>query len=539
MLCLFTRAVLILALLFGFLFAILMAFGYYFEWSTLTIIIITLLIVSAQFFLGPYIIQFIYKIKWISLDDLPQINRDFIINSCQKKRLKIPKLGIIDDGNPNAFTFGNFPSNARLVLTRGLIEKLTGEEVNSVIAHELGHIAHWDFVVMTLASVVPLVFYIIYIGTVRSRSGDRRSRGGAVIVGLISYIFYIITQYIVLLLSRIREYYADEYSAKLTENPDLLSASLVKIAYGLSESRGKSEKDISMSSRFNATKSLGIFDIANAKVLALASARVGGFTIENMMNAMKWDLWNPWATVYELNSTHPLPAKRIRRLEGIMHKMGKPSAFDFKLQKPESFFDEFIADIFIKYMPVFSFLLVFILLLIFIPIYYYVEPLTLIGASLGGAIAIASVFSFLKTLFKYPSKKFPERKVASLLGEVKVSAIRPIPATVKVRIIGRGIPGLFWSEDMVLQDDTGFIVIDYRQPLNILNFLFGIFIAEKMIGKEAIAEGWYRRSPLPHLEMFRITTDDKVRKGYIRIVRIFFAIAGVIIGLGILGYIFV
>jgi len=536
---LFTRAVIVIALLFGILFAVLMAVGFYLEWSTLTLIILTILIVGLQFFLGPYIIQLIYKIKWVTLDDLPQINRDFIVNSCQKKGLKIPRLGIINDGNPNAFTFGHFPSDARLVLTRGVLEKLTGEEVNSVIAHELGHIAHWDFVVMTVASIVPLVFYIVFITLIRGRVGGRKNRGGAIIIGLISYIFYIITQYIVLLLSRIREYYADEYSAKLTENPDLLSSSLVKIAYGLAESTGKSEDNKSFSNRLHAAKSLGIFDPTSARTLALASAGTGGFTIENMKNAMKWDLWNPWATVYELNSTHPLPAKRIRRLEEMAGKMGRTSAYDFKLQKPESFFDEFIFDVFVKYLPILAFLIIFILSLVFIPIYYYVDTLTLVGASFGSALTITSIFSLLKTIFKYPGKNFPERKVASLLGEVKVSAIRPIPATIKGRIIGRGIPGLFWSEDMVIQDDSGFIVIDYRQPLSIINLLFGLFVTEKMIGKDAVAEGWYRRSPTPHLEMYRITTDDKVRKGYIRGVRIFIGILGVIVGMGIVGYIFI
>jgi heat shock protein HtpX len=537
---LFTRAVLVLALLFGILFAILMVVGYYFNWSIFTIILITILIVGFQFYLSPYIIQLFYRIKWITLDDLPQVNRDFILNSCQRKRLKVPRLGIIDDGNPNAFTFGHFPSDARLVLTRGVLEKLSGEEVNSVIGHELGHIAHWDFVVMTIASLVPLIFYIIFITFVRARVGSRRGRGGgsALLIGLASYIFYILTQYIVLLLSRIREYYADEYSAKLTENPDLLSSSLVKIAYGLADSRGKSEDNKKFSDRLHAAKSLGIFDPTSARALALASAGGGGFTIDNMMNAMKWDLWNPWATVYELNSTHPLPAKRIRKLEEMAHKMGKPSAYDFKLQKPESFFDEFLADVFVKYLPIFAFLVIFILSLIFIPMYYYVNTLTLIGSSFGSALIITSIFSLLKTMFKYPAKNFPERKISSLLGEVKVSAIRPIPATIKGRIIGKGIPGLFWSEDMVLQDESGFIVIDYRQPLSILNLMFGLFVTEKLIGKDAIAEGWYRRSPTPHLEMYRITTDDKVRKGYIRSVRIFLGIFGVIIGLGIVGYVF-
>jgi len=52
-------------------------------------------------------------------------------------------------------------------------------------------------------------------------------------------------------------------------------------------------------------------------------------------------------------------------------------------------------------------------------------------------------------------------KVSSLLSKVKVSGIRPLPCMVKGRIIGRGIPGLIWSEDFVLQDETGIIFVSF------------------------------------------------------------------------------
>jgi heat shock protein HtpX len=76
------------------------------------------------------------------------------------------------------------------------------------------------------------------------------------------------------------------------------------------------------------------------------------------------------------------------------------------------------------------------------------------------------------------------------------------------RVIGRGVPGLFYSEDLVLQDDTGFIILDYRQPLRILEFLFGWTRAEKLIGMRGEAEGWYRRSPKPYFEMRRLRLEN-------------------------------
>lgn len=73
------------------------------------------------------------------------------------------------------------------------------------MAHELGHIGHWDFVVMTIATIVPLLLYILFIST-RSGRGRRRGGGYLALIGIASYVAYLVSQYIVLLLSRVREY---------------------------------------------------------------------------------------------------------------------------------------------------------------------------------------------------------------------------------------------------------------------------------------------------------------------------------------------
>lgn len=72
------------------------------------------------------------------------------------------------------------------------------------------------------------------------------------------------------------------------------------------------------------------------------------------------------------------------------------------------------------------------------------------------------LFALVRATRSYPQGRFPERSVASLVTEMKVSGVRSAPCTLKGKIIGRGVPGLFWSEDLVIQDDTGFVVLDYR-----------------------------------------------------------------------------
>jgi heat shock protein HtpX len=103
---------------------------------------------------------------------------------------------------------------------------------------------------------------------------------------------------------------------------------------------------------------------------------------------------------------------------------------------------------------------------------------------------------------------FRSASIVDLVGEVEVSHIRSIPVTVRGKIIGRGIPGLFWSKDLVLQDETGFITLIYRQPLGILETLFGWLKADQFVGFTGTARGWYRRGPSPYLELLDFQIDN-------------------------------
>lgn len=135
----------------------------------------------------------------------------------------------------------------------------------------------------------------------------------------------------------------------------------------------------------------------------------------------------------------------------------------------------------------------------------------------------------VKTLFSYRGRDFPEFSVAGLLASVKVSAVRPVPCTVRGRIIGKGVPGLIWSEDFVLRDETGIIFLDYRQPLRLWEVLFGLLQGDRHIGREVMVEGWYRRSPMPHLEIKSIKTGSETKYCYVYHVKI---VLGVCLMLG-------
>jgi len=102
---------------------------------------------------------------------------DVIRRVCAEKNLQHPRLGLIADGNPTAFTYGTFPNSARLVVSEGLFTYLDDEEVAAVYAHELGHIVNYDFGWMTVAATLVQIMYLVYTLARRmENSGGYRQR---------------------------------------------------------------------------------------------------------------------------------------------------------------------------------------------------------------------------------------------------------------------------------------------------------------------------------------------------------------------------
>src|SRR3972149_11036128 len=125
---LFFRSILVLALLFGLLFAIGMAALTYLEAPIWRAVFFALGVLFLQYLLGPWILQLIYKIEWTDLQALDPTLSDFVSRICSERGIPPPRFGLIRDGNPNAFTFGHYPGDARLVVTTGLLELLGAEE---------------------------------------------------------------------------------------------------------------------------------------------------------------------------------------------------------------------------------------------------------------------------------------------------------------------------------------------------------------------------------------------------------------------------
>lgn len=561
------RMAIAIFLLFGLLFAFLMGLtalletlGYLHGISIIMIsVIFAVFVLLLQWGLSPYIVMWLYKIEWVEPEYFGQNIANFIRSKCAEKGINIPRCGIIGDGNPNAFTFGWTKNRAYLVLTSGIFTYCDEEEVKSVVAHELGHIVNNDFVVMTVIAAIPLILYVIYRGCLRTLrygriGGSGRGRGNVLLFILItmvlSYIAYVISNLIALYFGRLREYYADRFSAIETRNPNALATALIKIAYGMASVekqqrlarptsytssstsyhhrayRGGKEKSLGKSYLHENT--LGIFNLASARALAsMAATRSGEISIENMKKAMAWDLWNPWAFFLELQMTHPLPAKRILALGRLAEQTGQIPLITFDIKQPETYWDDFLRDIFMKYLCIVGGVGSFI-------ISYFLLNIPLIS-SVGLALIIAGLCGLIFVLgYKYPSG-FRDTTVENLIINPKASPIRGIPVRLKGRIVGRGNPGYYFSEDLKIDDGTGLLLIDYNQIIRIIDFLASILWTPYQVGKTVIVEGWYHREVIPYLNLFAIySRGERLGRVYAREILAGVCIIFLVIGLLIL-----
>jgi heat shock protein HtpX len=197
------------------------------------------------YFQGDSILLGLAGARKISHDDNPRLYNIVEEMKIASGLEKVPDIYIIDDPAPNAFAVGRNPDKAAVAVTSGLLQKLSRDELQGVIGHEIAHIRNRDVLLMAIASVmlgtiVILAWYasrfMLFGGMGRSRSSSSSGGGGgAQIIVLVAAIALMIlapimAQLIYFAISRKREYMADASSALYTRYPEGLASALEKIA---------------------------------------------------------------------------------------------------------------------------------------------------------------------------------------------------------------------------------------------------------------------------------------------------------------------
>ncbi|MGC8631196.1 MAG: M48 family metalloprotease [Thermoprotei archaeon] len=172
------------------------------------------------------------RAKIVSESEAPRVHR-IVASLAERAGIPKPKVAIVDSPQPNAFATGRNENNAVIAVTTGLLATMNDNELEGVLGHETGHIIHHDILIATLAASIATAIsylgYMVEFALLFGGLGGGRREGEA--FGLLGATLMapIAAMFIQLAISRSREYYADEASAKLTGRPDYLISALTKI----------------------------------------------------------------------------------------------------------------------------------------------------------------------------------------------------------------------------------------------------------------------------------------------------------------------
>ncbi|MGD0467793.1 MAG: zinc metalloprotease HtpX [Terriglobales bacterium] len=224
-----------------------------------------------------------YRAQPVGRDDLPRVY-NIVERLAQKESLPMPKVYLIPSDSPNAFATGRNPNHASVAVTQGILGLLTDDELEGVLAHELGHVRNRDILISSIAATLAgAITYLASIarwgmifGGMRG-SRDDRNGGGIAAIAMI-FLAPLAAMLIQLAVSRSREYGADDTGAHWTGNPYALASALAKIdAY------------------------------SRQRPLVASPSTAHLFIIQPFLGGMSFG---------NLFSTHPPTAKRIERLTG-------------------------------------------------------------------------------------------------------------------------------------------------------------------------------------------------------------------------------
>lgn len=171
--------------------------------------------------------------KPIMRETLPEYY-DLVKDLCEKNNIQMPKLYMVNNNSINAFATGRNKSRAVVAVTRGLLEKLSPDEIRGVVGHELSHIEGGDMLLMSALSIlvgfISILADLFWYSSAMNRVSSRDNSGVTAIIGIILSLFAPITATLIKLsVSRTREYSADANGAKICGNPIFLADALCKI----------------------------------------------------------------------------------------------------------------------------------------------------------------------------------------------------------------------------------------------------------------------------------------------------------------------
>ena len=169
-----SRMILLVAVLFAIVYAVVVMIGTYFGIQDFTFyLVISLGLMFIQYMIGPKMVEWSMQVRYIKKEEDPKLYA-MVEDLARKAHIPMPQVAISPIQIPNAFAFGRSKSDGRVCVTQGIRQLLNDEELKAVLGHELTHIRSHDVLTITLLSVIPMIMYrlawnFLFYGGGRSR----------------------------------------------------------------------------------------------------------------------------------------------------------------------------------------------------------------------------------------------------------------------------------------------------------------------------------------------------------------------------------
>jgi heat shock protein HtpX len=256
------------------------------------VIVIALGFAALQWYFSDKVALWSLSARVVTPEQAPELH-GMIDRLCALADMPKPRVAYSHFAVPNAFATGRSQKNAVICVTRGIVDKLTPEELEGVLSHELSHIAHKDVAVMTIASFLGVLAGVVARYGKYARMGDSRDQNAAMImlgIWVISLAVYALSFLLIRALSRYRELAADRAGAYLTGRPSSLASALVKLSDDMNAIPDRDLRKVSGMNAFAFTP-------------AVKSSKASGFG--------------------RIFSTHPSTEKRLEQLSKISAELGR------------------------------------------------------------------------------------------------------------------------------------------------------------------------------------------------------------------------
>ncbi|MFQ3583864.1 MAG: zinc metalloprotease HtpX [Cyanobacteriota bacterium] len=486
--------------------------------------------------------QRLHKLRWASLSEIerhsPETAR-LLQRICAQKQLKQPRLGVIPDAGPLAFVYGTFADRCRIVVTKGLLDRLTEDEIATVYAQALGRIVNGDALVMTLLGSPVQLIYLSLEQVSKLGEGRGQSRRKDLIghVAPFLYLIYTVLSYPLFFLSRLGTYHADHFAVEVTGNPNGLISALIKSADGLQEAHKNDKRPASL---LHCTRLFALLDFKTTTAAGAANRVLQNpedqlMQPEQVGQIFLWDQFNPWARWMQLNSSHPLMGHRLKVLAGYGKQLRLPMELELGSQGGQTLDTarlkgQFGWDLAIYAAEVVGILIGWLVgLILYLALQNRLDPKVILAAVVVGY----GVGLWAKAGLMY--RRTPQARltdVLSLVADPYADPRRGQWVELEGELVGLGRSGYQLGAELKLQDSTGLIPVRFTSPFGPVGNVFSrLKRIRALMGKRVKLVGWFRRGNTAWLDLAYIQVGSERIHSRPRLWLILFGAGVVLVGI--------